>query len=57
MAVSNEDRTAWDNAFSEEARAEQLSDDSTAWRGVTGLLLAIISVGLTMAIFTAWMCS
>jgi len=57
MTASDENRPVWDAAFSEEARVEQLSDDSAAWRAVTGLLLAIISVGLTMAMFTAWMCS
>jgi hypothetical protein len=57
MTVNNENRPVWDAAFSEEARVEQLSDDSSAWRAVTGLLLAIISLGLTMALFTAWMCS
>ncbi|MDP6060202.1 MAG: hypothetical protein QGH33_14980 [Pirellulaceae bacterium] len=57
MTASNENRPVWDSAFSEEARAAQLNDDSTAWRSVAGLLLAIISVGLTMATFTAWICS
>ena len=57
MTFDNEDRPVWDAAFSEEARVEQLSDDSSAWRAVTGLLLAIISVGLFMALFTTWLCS
>ncbi len=57
MTASNEERPVWDAAFSEEARSEQLSEDSSAWRAVTGLLLLIISVGLTMALFTAWICS
>ncbi len=57
MTVNIEDHPVWDAAFSEEARNEQLSEDSSAWRAVTGLLLAIISVGLTMALFTTWLCS
>lgn len=57
MTASNENHPVWDAAFSKEARTEQLQDDSAAWRAVTGLLLAIISGGLTMALFTVWMCS
>lgn len=57
MTTSNQHRPVWDAAFSKETRDEQLKDDSAAWHAVTGLLLAIISGGLTMAIFTAWMCS
>ncbi|MDP6555696.1 MAG: hypothetical protein QGG71_13590 [Pirellulaceae bacterium] len=57
MTANNENRPVWDSTFSEEARAAQLSEDSAAWRAVAGLLLAIISVGLTMAMFTAWICS
>lgn len=57
MTVRDEDHSVWVDAFSEAAQVKQLNDDSEAWRAVTGLLLAIISVGLTMAMFTAWMCS
>jgi len=57
MNATNENRPVWDAAFTEETRTEQLDEDSAAWQAVTGLLLAIISVGLTMALFTVWVCS
>jgi hypothetical protein len=31
-----------------------MEDDSTAWHIVTGLLLAIVSMGVLLAIFTVW---
>ena len=57
MHVDDGDRPVWNEAFNEATRTEQLRDDSEAWRAVTGLLLAIICVGVSLALFTAWMCS
>lgn len=56
MTDSNESQSVWDSAFSKETQSELLKDDSEAWAAVTGLLLAIITVGLTLAVITAWMC-
>ena len=56
MTDSNENRSVWESSFSKETQTELLKEDSEAWTAVTGLLLAIISVGLTLAVFTAWMC-
>ena len=57
MTTSDENRPVWDAAFDETTRQAQMDDDSAAWHAVTGLLLAIISGGLILAMFTAWMCS
>jgi hypothetical protein len=57
MNVQDDDRPVWKAAFNEETRAAQLEEDSAAWYAVTGLLLAIISMGVCLAVFTAWMCS
>jgi hypothetical protein len=56
MTDSNENQSVWDSAFSKETQTELLNEDSQAWTAVTGLLLAIICIGLTLAVITAWMC-
>ena len=40
----------WSETFADDARCEQIEDDLSAARGVTGLLIAIVSAG---AIFGA----
>jgi|CXWL01.1.fsa_nt_gi hypothetical protein len=50
-------KTVWKENFSEKVRGEQLADDSAAWNAVTGLLMTIISIGLSLALFTVWVCS
>ena len=57
MTADNGDRPVWNAAFSKETREDQLQDDSAAWHAVTGLLLAIITTGVCLAVFTAWMTS
>ena len=47
----------WTESFSEKVRKEQREDDTKAWNAVTGLLMMIISIGLTLALFTVWVCS
>jgi len=56
MTDSNENQSAFNTAFSKETQTELLNEDSEAWTAVTGLLLAIICMGFTLAAFTAWMC-
>ena len=41
----------WQSTFSDEDRQEQLADDSLAWNRVAGLLLAVVAVGLILAVF------
>jgi hypothetical protein len=42
----------------EEAEANQhLADDSEAWNGVTGLLLFIVTLGLSLAFLTLYLSS
>jgi hypothetical protein len=57
MAEFDGEQTVWSRSFDERVRGEHLEDDSAAWRGVTGLLLTIISMGLCLALFTVWVCS
>lgn len=54
MADSETNHPVWESAFNEATRQEQMEDDSTAWHIVTGLLLAIVSMGVLLAIFTVW---
>ncbi len=35
----------WKEAFSPAEQQRQLQEDSNAWRGVTGLLMAIVGLG------------
>jgi hypothetical protein len=56
MNVDEAERPIWHDTFSEELREEQLQEDSDAWRAVTGLLLFIICLGVTLATFTVWIC-
>jgi hypothetical protein len=37
-------------------RFDQLDEDHQAWRSVTGTLLAIISIGVTLAVITVLIC-
>ena len=55
MTVDDHDRPVWKKSFSQAARDQQVQEDSDAWYGVTGLLLTIISFGLSLALFTVWM--
>lgn len=57
MNAEEGDRPVWSEAFNKETREDQMRDDSDAWHAVTGLLLAIISVGVCLAVFTTWMTS
>lgn len=47
----------WRDSFDEETRAEQRQDDSDAWHAVTGLLLTIITIGVTLAAVTVVICT
>jgi len=50
------DHPIWTDAFSEQTREQQLHDDSTAWRAVTGILITIVSVGVCLAVFGVLLC-
>ena len=56
MSTASSGHTVWEESFQENARRQQLADDSDAWRAVTGILLTIVSVGATLAVFTVWVC-
>ena len=57
MSAHEGDQKVWNEAFDERVRTEQQEDDSAAWNAVTGLLLTIISIGLSLAVFTVWVCA
>jgi hypothetical protein len=42
--------SVWHTAFDEQDRQTQLLDDSVAWHYVAGLLLAVVAVGLVLAV-------
>ena len=37
--------SVWQEAFSPAEQQRQLQEDSNAWRGVTGLLMAVVGLG------------
>ena len=41
--------------FDEHESNEHLAEDSEAWNGVTGLLLFIVSIGLSLAMLTLYL--
>lgn len=57
MSEHEGDQSIWRESFSEKVRHEQLEDDTAAWNAVTGLLLTIITIGLSLAVLTVWVCS
>ena len=56
IGISESAHPTWTGAFTPETRSDQLHEDHSAWYGVTGLLLFIISIGVTLAVFTVLMC-
>ena len=52
--MSDESRNVWNETFDESTREAQVEEDSQAWYAVTGLLLTIICIGVTLAVFTVW---
>ena len=56
MNAMERDHPIWTDAFSEQTREQQLHDDSTAWRAVTGILITIVSVGVCLAVFGVLLC-
>ena len=41
------DNEAW-NSFSEETRNQLLSDDAEAWRSIVGILMLIVTFGVSL---------
>ena len=56
MTVGEHEQGVWKSSFDQETQEQQMQEDSHAWRSVTGLLLTIIAVGVTLALFTAFVC-
>jgi hypothetical protein len=52
MSADHGNNNIWNQSFTETARDAQTQEDSDAWYAVTGLLLAIVSVGVSLAAFT-----
>jgi len=55
MASSNEhDNSVWLSAFSPEQQEEQMAADSGAWNNIIGILLAIVTFGVSLSALTVW---
>jgi hypothetical protein len=52
---THDDVDAW--GMNAATREELRRDDKEAWKHVVGLLLAIVSVGLVLALLTVWLSS
>jgi len=57
MSAEQSNNDIWKRSFSESARNAQTQEDSDAWYAVTGLLLAIVCGGVTLAAFTVFVVS
>jgi len=44
----------WIQSFTEDQRNEQLEADASAWRGIIGILMAIVAMGSSMAALVVW---
>ena len=56
LGISEAEHPTWMGAFNRETRSEQLHEDHAAWSAVTGLLLTIITIGASLAVFTVILC-
>ena len=54
-AEPQDDRDAW--GMTAATREELRLEDSDAWKHVVGLLLAIVSIGIVLAVLTVWLSS
>lgn len=54
--VDQSDNEAW-NSFSEETRKQLLSDDADAWRSIVGILLMIVTFGVSLGALTVYLIS
>ena len=55
MASSNEhDNSVWLSSFSPEQQEEQMAADSGAWNNIIGILLAIVTFGVSLSALTVW---
>lgn len=54
--VDSGDFGVWKQTFDPENRHSQLEEDHVAWHNVTGLLIAIVSVGLILAVTALTLC-
>jgi hypothetical protein len=50
---TNDDVDAW--GMTRATREELRLEDKDAWKNVVGLLLAIVSIGLVLAVLTVWL--
>ena len=52
--VDQSDNETW-NSFSEETREQLLADDSDAWRSIVGILLMIVTFGVSLGALTVYL--
>jgi hypothetical protein len=56
VGIPESKHPTWMGSFNPETRSDQLNEDHDAWYGVTGLLLFIILIGVSLAVFTVVVC-
>ena len=54
--VDQSDNEAW-NSFSEETRNQLLSEDADAWRSIVGILMMIVTFGVSLGALTVYLIS
>jgi hypothetical protein len=54
--VDLENHAVWAEKFSPSIRSEQLADDLSAGHCVTGILFAVVCMGMLLMAVTVWLC-
>lgn len=52
--ASEKNDSVWVSSFSSEQREEQVAADSGAWNNIIGILLAIVTFGVSLSALTVW---
>jgi hypothetical protein len=52
MSTGPKPHPFWTDSFSDKSRQQQMSDDTIAWRNVTGILIGIVCMGVFLAALT-----
>ena len=55
--VTEKHESIWAASFSAEQREEQMDADSGAWNNIIGILLAIVTFGVSLSALTVWFIS
>ena len=53
-ATESAHHEVWESTFSSEQQELQMEEDKQAWAGIIGILLAIVTFGVTLAAVVVW---